>query len=162
MWERDLPPHGAWTNVVAPLEAANGQILVLYGQQVGLTKQLRARWFDANGIVLRDKLWRTGVTVARAFEVGDHVVAVGSSGEGKDSQAAVWRLDPWLHDSCAVVGACDNKKATACDDGDPCTVDGCESKTGCVSTKATCDDSDACTLDSCTQQAGCVHKVTPC
>ncbi len=79
-------------------------------------------------------------------------------------------------------------KPKGCDDGDACTIDSCDSKTGCqhkvstaecddgnactsgdtcatgvckgkpIDVKAACDDGNACTIDSCTKDAGCVHE----
>jgi hypothetical protein len=37
----------------------------------------------------------------------------------------------------------------ACDDGDACTEDSCDTETGCTTAPTTCDDQDACTVDGC-------------
>ncbi len=106
--------------------------------------------------------------------------------ERKAGNAASWI---WLTCCCAlavgcgsdvVVGPCD---LTACDDGLPCTTDGCAkdgtcthtARTGgcddgnactdgdtctagvCAGNAADCDDSIACTHDSCDKTVGCVH-----
>ncbi len=94
-------------------------------------------------------------------------------------------------DACSA-GACVGTGALACDDGDPCTTDGCSAGTGCTTAPASgaaCDDKDACTVndtcasgacqgggatpcddgnlctdDSCNSQTGCVHanNTAPC
>ncbi|HET8946004.1 MAG TPA: hypothetical protein VFQ07_03405, partial [Candidatus Polarisedimenticolia bacterium] len=48
-----------------------------------------------------------------------------------------------------------------CDDGDPCTSDGCDDQTGeCVhSTAGVCNDFNGCTLDSCDAQTGQCHHT---
>jgi hypothetical protein len=43
-----------------------------------------------------------------------------------------------------------------CDDGNPCTVDSCDSATGCVNAPDACDDGDACTVDFCGPSNCCV------
>lgn len=90
-------------------------------------------------------------------------------------------------DFCAG-GACKaGATAPSCDDGDPCTVDSCDPKTGCVhspkcsdgnactvdtcdssngkcgtSVPAICDDGNPCTVDSCNTQSGCQHIQKNC
>lgn len=92
-------------------------------------------------------------------------------------------------DDC-VEGTCLGE-ALGCDDGESCTTDACDPKTGCTHTpteaacsdgdacteddtcasgtcksgqKANCDDGNACTIDLCKPAAGCVHLPTqsPC
>lgn len=59
------------------------------------------------------------------------------------------------------AGACQGGTARVCDDGVPCTSDGCDPATGCwfVATAAACDDNNLCTADSCSQ-TGCSHTPT--
>ncbi len=88
-------------------------------------------------------------------------------------------------DTCAA-GTCAGKLKN-CDDGNDCTDDACDPKSGCTSTPATgpcgatdictipgqcsdgacagakpksCDDSNPCTIDACDPTSGCVHKST--
>jgi len=50
-----------------------------------------------------------------------------------------------------------------CDDGNPCSDDGCEPLVGCFYTKRSCDDGDGCTLDGCNVETGsCTHSPEPC
>jgi cysteine-rich repeat protein len=99
-------------------------------------------------------------------------------------------------DACTTVdvcggGVCGGSGAPICDDGNPCTDDGCLPQTGCVFTHNTascddgnacttvdvcvagdcsgavapdCDDDDVCTTDSCDPTDGCVHALNtaPC
>jgi hypothetical protein len=61
-----------------------------------------------------------------------------------------------LGDACNVTtGACVGSSKTDCSDADPCTLDTCDAKLGCVH-PALCDDANPCTQDVC--QAGtCSH-----
>ena len=91
-----------------------------------------------------------------------------------------------MADACKG-GSCAAGAGTACDDGDPCTVDSCDGKTGQCVTKAAadgascvdgdacttgdacaggkcaagkptaCDDDNACTTDGCDKLKGCTH-----
>ena len=66
-----------------------------------------------------------------------------------------------LDDTCDEAGACLAGAALDCDDGQDCTVDGCDPVSGCLSTNAAsgadCDDHDACTVgDRCDGSGGCV------
>ncbi len=47
-----------------------------------------------------------------------------------------------------------------CDDGDPCTLDGCSPFLGCLHGDVPCDDASACTVDSCDAEGACVHEPT--
>ncbi|MFH1530008.1 MAG: hypothetical protein ABIK09_04630 [Pseudomonadota bacterium] len=93
-------------------------------------------------------------------------------------------------DTC-IAGECDHGPQIACDDGNPCTDDVCDSAVGCVHTAnegpcedgnlctemgvcaagactpgkaVTCNDEDVCTDDTCDPTAGCVHtpNTAPC
>ncbi len=97
-------------------------------------------------------------------------------------------------DACNGAEACDGAAGgcvagvpLACDDGDPCTVDGCDPATGCTHAAVdcgdgvactddtcsggvcvhtpnagACDDGDACTSDLCDVSAGCAHQAVNC
>ena len=68
-----------------------------------------------------------------------------------------------LGDKCQG-GQCIGSKTRACDDGDACTTDGCDSLAGCVfaASAGSCDDGDPCTLaDSCSGGA-CVGTPVAC
>ena len=94
-------------------------------------------------------------------------------------------------DACAG-GKCVGGVALGCDDGNPCTTDGCDANKGCIHNNNTlpcsdgnvcttgdvclnavctakaalnCDDSNACTTDFCDAKAGCAHAAAvgiPC
>ena len=66
------------------------------------------------------------------------------------------------NDSCAADTGCDHTPvATACEDGNPCTVgDTCKNGICAVGSAKDCDDKKACTADSCDPKSGnCVNKV---
>jgi hypothetical protein len=75
--------------------------------------------------------------------------------------------------SCANADACDGAETCqaaacmagpplACDDGDACTIDGCEPTTGCTHDPASCDDQEGCTIDACDPLTGCRHAPLDC
>ncbi|MFO0746173.1 MAG: hypothetical protein U1F43_10935 [Myxococcota bacterium] len=84
-------------------------------------------------------------------------------------------------DACTEADACQGGRCVGtpkrCDDGDPCTVDACDSDDGtcafapapdkcgddpCAATPAPdCDDHDPCTADRCQAHVGCVHDAAP-
>jgi len=49
-----------------------------------------------------------------------------------------------------------------CDDGDACTDDSCNPRTGCMHLAINCDDADACTTDSCDPVERCVNTPIDC
>ncbi len=57
-------------------------------------------------------------------------------------------------DACTGTGSCAGVKATVCDDKDPCTVDSCAKGKGCVHAAKACSDGNACTLDGCDPKTG--------
>jgi hypothetical protein len=64
-------------------------------------------------------------------------------------------------DSCDSVTGC-LYDAITCDDTNACTLDSCDSVTGCLHDAITCDDTDACTADSCDSVTGCLHDAITC
>jgi hypothetical protein len=75
-------------------------------------------------------------------------------------------------DSCAVTGvcaagACKKLSVTGCDDGNPCTLDGCDKASGKCVYKAgkvgvLCDDGNVCTKSDSCGQAGCKGAARGC
>lgn len=65
-------------------------------------------------------------------------------------------------ESGAAGAECSPAEARYCDDGDPCTVDTCDSVAGCARTSApdgtSCDDGNACTLADRCQGGACVGE----
>ncbi|MDP6946890.1 MAG: hypothetical protein QF464_22260, partial [Myxococcota bacterium] len=67
-------------------------------------------------------------------------------------------------ETCSPEGLCTAGEPVVCDDGDPCTFDGClVTAGGCVSVPDTtlCTDDDPCTVDSCLA-SGCVNEAKDC
>ncbi len=73
--------------------------------------------------------------------------------------------NPCTDDGCESAKGCvANPNAAACDDNNPCTEqDGCKGG-ACVGASSKCDDGNPCTNDTCDAQTGCVYKVNsaPC
>ncbi|GEM_PF-2063713 len=66
-------------------------------------------------------------------------------------------------DKCSA-GACKSGGAKDCDDGNKCTTDTCDAKTGKCESKTkpdTCDDGNPCTTDGCQPKIGCAHPNAP-
>jgi formylglycine-generating enzyme required for sulfatase activity len=74
---------------------------------------------------------------------------------------------PVFEGKVCVFGTCnDTTTQLSCLDGAPCTIDGCDEKTGCshaVNDKA-CDDNNPCTAEVCSAGSGCLYSATavPC
>jgi hypothetical protein len=73
-------------------------------------------------------------------------------------------------DQCSQ-GVCKGGATKPCNDGNPCTVDGCNANSGACTVLANtgegseCDDGNACTADTCDAAAGCKHQANstlPC
>ncbi len=68
-------------------------------------------------------------------------------------------------ETCDTNGDCQSGTAPICDDGVPCTVDGCDPSTGCTRTPddSLCFDEDECTLNErCDPDRGCVSDTKDC
>lgn len=66
---------------------------------------------------------------------------------------------------CTSPDRCENGVCTGtlgCDDDNRCTLDSCESSSGCLHTPISCDDDNQCTIDSCDRELGCVYLVLSC
>lgn len=93
----------------------------------------------------------------------------GDTGETADVPADAGAQDviavvdvPVSKDVFKWVGKC-AAGAAACDDDNPCTIDGCDPNVGCSSTPRDCADDDPCTLDACNLADGsCKHAVESC
>lgn len=69
-------------------------------------------------------------------------------------------------ETCTGNGVCVSEGPLVCDDGNPCTVDGCDPFSGCyhiVNTSNPCDDGDLCTVnDACGFDGVCTGDPFPC
>ncbi|MBM4344286.1 MAG: hypothetical protein FJ100_13030 [Deltaproteobacteria bacterium] len=63
---------------------------------------------------------------------GSVILGGGTSTGTPAPNAWVLAVDAWGNGTCGNAGACALKPAGACDDGDPCTTDACDAKTGCA------------------------------
>jgi len=82
----------------------------------------------------------------------------------KENDKACDDEDACTEKSVCTEGVCIGTAQVPCDDGNPCTNDDCDSKTGCSFTPGdgACDDGQACTTaDSCTDGA-CLGAKTSC
>jgi len=63
-----------------------------------------------------------------------------------------------------LAGACFAHCDTLCSDGNPCTIDACNSNEQCLSTHppVNCDDGNLCTTDSCNPASGCASVPKTC
>jgi len=62
---------------------------------------------------------------------GGGLVLFGSNSVPSKPQWMLWRLDAFGHTNCVSSGTCFETKASACDDKNPCTIDFCDSASGC-------------------------------
>ncbi len=81
--------------------------------------------------------------------VGGQAASGGSSGDSGTSAAGA--------SGAAGSPACTHSEADACDDGNACTDDLCDSEMGCTTKAKDCSDGDTCTLDICSADTGCAH-----
>lgn len=90
-------------------------------------------------------------------EAGGCQSAPEPDGSPCDDQSLCTELDACLRGACAGV------PLVSCDDGDPCTLDGCDPATGaCLTLPLGCDDGNPCTRDSCDGRlGGCAHAPEP-
>ena len=59
-------------------------------------------------------------------------------------------------------GACQGGQTITCEDNNLCTTnETCDPNSGCSATKLDCDDADPCTIDSCDSATGCIHDPNP-
>ncbi|MCB9738757.1 MAG: hypothetical protein H6747_05780 [Deltaproteobacteria bacterium] len=168
----------------------HGKGWVLAGGTPGsLGGDLSAIAVDATGLTLW-KQQRSGAGYESLIDLvvdGPALLGVGDGNGGVGApKVAVWRFDPYGHDTCDSAGICFGKSAGACDDGNPCTNDGCDGKLGCThidntsacedgdacttgdscvggtckaGPKTTCDDNNPCTANTCDGKAGCVYPA---
>ena len=94
--------------------------------------------FDPWGNLLWDR--RFGLT---GNQWGNGVIALADGGallagrrweSGTAEDVYLVRTGPWGHGSCKLVGSCGARQPDACDDGQVCTIDLCDSVDGCTHT----------------------------
>ncbi len=88
-------------------------------------------------------------------------ILAGKVTAGSDRVFAV-RGNAFGHATCKGAGKCSSQSPTDCSDGDPCTLDHCDPKKGCVHPKRTCADDKPCTLDKCHKDGTCKHTTNTC
>ncbi len=78
--------------------------------------------------------------------------------DGSTCGAAACDGKTWSPDRQCLVGFCQPAPKTVCDDGNPCTDNGCDPPKGCTQTFSTgaCDDGDACTGSEACSGGACV------
>jgi hypothetical protein len=106
-----------------------------------------------------------------AVDPGLGFFASGVRSTASKTSAIVGHYSPWGQSTCATAGMCKNLAATACDDGQTCTVDYCDGATGCktsVTNGLRCDPGDSCsTLSTCAAgsctgtEFGRLWEITP-
>ncbi|NUN16239.1 MAG: hypothetical protein HUU55_21640, partial [Myxococcales bacterium] len=64
-------------------------------------------------------------------------------------------------DSCDPKSGCKNE-TISCDDSNACTADSCDPTSGCKNDTISCDDNNACTQDSCDADSGCKNDMISC
>ena len=107
-----------------------------------------AIWQKAYGVGSADKVYRM------APMPGGGVAFVGGTKLG-DVRPWIVRTDAWGHNACSKAGKCAAPSTPLCDDANPCTWDGCDTKKGCTHGPATegltCADGKTCTKGVCSK-----------
>lgn len=109
------------------------------------------------GVVQWRRQLPTLAAATRVLSDGTGLWLVGGAtkdGDAVDPAAlALLRIDAYGFGSCEAAGGCAGKTAAACDDGDPCTLDGCAVGFGCSHLPAA--DGAACSPTSVCQDGAC-------
>ncbi|MCO4760837.1 MAG: hypothetical protein KC502_04995 [Myxococcales bacterium] len=118
----------------------------------------------SDGVCLAKALTGTTCTDGDACTSGDTCSGAGTCG-GKTISCEDGNT--CTDDPCDPKTGCAAKKMTtkSCDDGSKCTTsDMCDGKGKCVGAALKCDDNKPCTTDSCDPEKGCVHanNTLPC
>ena len=161
LWQRSsklpfaISPRGV---AVAP-----GGGIVLAGEKpLGATTEAWLMGADSLGFPLWQRTHKLGAGTwlgerpLASFPDGGLAIA-GGGNPGGVTNPVVIRTDPWGHAACLGAGPCGGKKATDCDDGDPCTIDLCEAAQGCVHKAEGCEDGEPCTAATCIKGKGCAY-----
>ncbi len=177
--EADLYPR--WSETGAAGTALHGVARLDKGRLVAVGRALPLggvanawiRGLDEVGVAQWTRTLQAGGSqrLWRVAPVGvDGAVAAGEREVDGARHGLLVRIGAFGHTSCADAGACLLKSAGACDDGKPCTLDGCEAKGGCTTAAAegarcepgdTCSDVSACANGTCSQTAsGRLHLGT--
>jgi len=96
-----------------------------------------------------------------AIAPGNRVLIATTRSSGNNSTAHVTRSDAWLNTSCTGSGECAGKGWATCNDGKPCTRDGCKNKFGCQFTLEdgyACDVTNGCSAVATCKTGKCVQS----
>ena len=135
LWERKLD-GSEFTSGHDLVELADGSLVVTGSIQQGATSRLLLGRIDGNGTRWQRRLGgESASTVGKALLwLGDGGFAVVGSTRTQNptlDAGVIIRTDPWGHATCSESGKCAALTTDACADGNRCTLDMCEPKTGC-------------------------------
>ena len=151
------------------LTAAGGLVAIADGVHQGLPR-LRFHLLDARANILDQRfIGPPGVASSAARWVpstrlpSQDVLVAGAIAEGGKVRVLALKTSAWGHSGCQEAGKCAAKTGAACADGDTCSADLCDAKSGCDhASKWSCDDGAPCTIDSCAAKTSCQHKADAC
>jgi len=129
----------------------------------GIVSAAQMVHFDAVGNMRWQRTFKAGASAWMGaagllrMPSGGFALTGGADAFGAPNPMVV-RTDPWGHAPCSASGKCVGKKADGCDDGDACTDDSCDPKTGCGHSKTDCVDGNLCTTPACDAKKGCTWK----
>ncbi|MCB9739230.1 MAG: hypothetical protein H6747_08175 [Deltaproteobacteria bacterium] len=152
------------------LRLGSGKVLVVGAQQDAVLGEIA--WLGMHD-PLGNAVWSRTLTVidgkpvqspTRIVRVAQHEDGFALAGERTDKDGKIsgllGRVAGFGYNTCAAAGACSGKGPDGCDDGAPCTLDLCDTKTGkCVHSSLdglVCDPADGCTLVASCKAGTCV------
>ena len=127
-------PDGRALVAVLPLASE----IVVVGAETNLTTTsglLTALRYDTGNTLWEQTLGKglggIGTDWARLVDLPDGGYAVyWRLSDGQYDRASITRTDAWGHATCTAAAGCSATGLVDCDDGNTCTVDGCDDKTG--------------------------------
>ncbi len=149
----DPPPFVSQAGTIAELGNSDLGPVAAFGHDL---KPIWRGGIAKGGPGTSTKIWPLSAVMA---EGGDAVALYDIASPSNGLEFHLLRTDNWGHSSCQVAGKCAGLSVAQCDDGIPCTIDGCDPAGGCthLAVPYACADGDPCTEDDCTKD-GCTAK----
>jgi hypothetical protein len=173
--QRGSQTNGAWRAVLTGLEAGCHRYYFAFKDAFGnLVTYPTTGSLGIGGSTCADFSTERPVLGAGCREVGGCDPAPGGCDDGNPCTVDACEATGCTHvalangtscsdgDACNGAetrqsGACTPGALLACDDGNPCTADGCDATLGCIQAPLACDDANPCTTDACDAATGCTH-----
>ena len=150
LWTHTAPAANVKDGSAALVELHRGAVVGAYVGASGATDVAALLRIDSAGGSMTSMTVPIAGADPRPYALGLAPNGGVAAGFVTDMGLHLFVTDSWLSESCQKAGICDNQTDVSCDDGNTCTMMGCEQSFGCqpsnLADGTACGGDDACLL----------------